>query len=214
MSACVVEPLERLADEVRAFVLRPELRSLHVAADAHLSSGALRVVLAGEHLADNLAPWLAVEADTHHGAAWEQIEARLVAEHQTRREAGTPLEPLPPDVPGALGPARCAARMRQCSASVKEPARGLVVVLLCKGTSVSEAWLLRLTEMLGDPALGNVRIVVFTARPGRIKAMVEVDMPRPRDPRSPEYHSLHDQLVDLLADEVDRAFAQQERARK
>lgn len=57
------------------------------------------------------------------------------------------------------------------------------------------------------------RIVVFTARPGRIKSMVEVDMPRPRDPRSPAYHVLHDQLVDLLADEVDRAFAQQERAR-
>ena len=57
------------------------------------------------------------------------------------------------------------------------------------------------------------RIVVFTARPGRIKATVSVDLERPRDPRSPGYHTLHDQLVDLLADEVDRAFAEQERVR-
>jgi NitT/TauT family transport system ATP-binding protein len=35
-------------------------------------------------------------------------------------------------------------------------------------------------------------------------------MERPRDPRSPEYHQLHDHLLDLLRDEVDRAFAQQE----
>jgi NitT/TauT family transport system ATP-binding protein len=57
------------------------------------------------------------------------------------------------------------------------------------------------------------RIVVFTARPGRIKAIVNVDLDRPRDPRSTGYHALHDQLVDLLADEVDRAFAEQERIR-
>ncbi|MDT5151835.1 MAG: NitT/TauT family transport system ATP-binding protein [Mycobacterium sp.] len=57
------------------------------------------------------------------------------------------------------------------------------------------------------------RIVVFTARPGRIKAIVNVELERPRDPRSTGYHALHDHLVDLLADEVDRAFAEQERAR-
>jgi NitT/TauT family transport system ATP-binding protein len=57
------------------------------------------------------------------------------------------------------------------------------------------------------------RIVVFTALPGRIKAIVNVDLDRPRDTRSTGYHALHDQLVDLLADEVDRAFAEQERIR-
>ncbi|MEZ0339648.1 ABC transporter ATP-binding protein [Mycobacterium sp. pV006] len=77
----------------------------------------------------------------------------------------------------------------------------------------SGASVLFVTHSIDEAVALADRIVVFTARPGRIKAMVEVDMPRPRDPRSPEYHSLHDQLVDLLADEVDRAFAQQERAR-
>ncbi|MGI8413865.1 MAG: ABC transporter ATP-binding protein [Solirubrobacteraceae bacterium] len=54
------------------------------------------------------------------------------------------------------------------------------------------------------------RIVVFTAAPGRIKQIVPVNLPRPRNPRDPVVHEIHDQLVDLLRDEVDRAFAAQE----
>ncbi|MDA7418691.1 ABC transporter ATP-binding protein [Xenophilus arseniciresistens] len=54
------------------------------------------------------------------------------------------------------------------------------------------------------------RIVVFTARPGRIKEIVPVDLPRPRNPRDEAFHALHDRLAELLADEVDRAFAEQE----
>jgi tetratricopeptide (TPR) repeat protein len=163
MSACVVEPLVRLADEVRAFVQRPELRALHVAADAQLSSGALKVLLAAEHLAQNRGPWLTVEADTHKADAWERIEAQLVREHEERRKAGAPFSPLPPDVPGVAGPGRCAARIRQCATSVQEPARGLVVLVVCRGATVAEPWLLRLRDMLLDKELGNVRLVVLTA---------------------------------------------------
>jgi NitT/TauT family transport system ATP-binding protein len=54
------------------------------------------------------------------------------------------------------------------------------------------------------------RVVVFTSRPGTIKSIVPIDLPRPRDPRDPELHKLRDHLIDLLADEVDRAFAEQE----
>ena len=54
------------------------------------------------------------------------------------------------------------------------------------------------------------RVVVFTARPGTIKSIVPIDMPRPRDPKDPKLHELRDHLIDLLADEVDRAFIEQE----
>jgi NitT/TauT family transport system ATP-binding protein len=57
------------------------------------------------------------------------------------------------------------------------------------------------------------RIVVFTSRPGRIKSIIPVDLPRPRDSRSPGFHAMTDHLTDLLRDEVDRAFAEQERVR-
>lgn len=75
----------------------------------------------------------------------------------------------------------------------------------------SGASVLFVTHSIDEAVALADRVVVFTARPGRIKAIVGVEIDRPRDPRSPAYHALHDQLVDLLADEVDRAFAEQER---
>ncbi|MEN3378524.1 MAG: NitT/TauT family transport system ATP-binding protein, partial [Hyphomicrobiales bacterium] len=54
------------------------------------------------------------------------------------------------------------------------------------------------------------RVVVFTSRPGRIKTIVPIDTPRPRDPFSPEAEALRRQLTELMRDEVDRAFAEQE----
>jgi NitT/TauT family transport system ATP-binding protein len=41
---------------------------------------------------------------------------------------------------------------------------------------------------------------------------VPVDLPRPRSPRDPKLVELHQRLADLLADEVDRAFLEQEAA--
>jgi NitT/TauT family transport system ATP-binding protein len=54
------------------------------------------------------------------------------------------------------------------------------------------------------------RVAVFTARPGRIKTIVPIDLPRPRDPFSKECEGLRRQLTALMRDEVDRAFAEQE----
>jgi NitT/TauT family transport system ATP-binding protein len=54
------------------------------------------------------------------------------------------------------------------------------------------------------------RVVVCTARPGRIKEIVEIDRPRPRHPFAAHSVSLRRKLTELLSDEVDRAFAEQE----
>jgi NitT/TauT family transport system ATP-binding protein len=54
------------------------------------------------------------------------------------------------------------------------------------------------------------RVVVFTARPGRIKTIVPIDLPRPRDPFSPAGERLRAELTQLLKSEVDQAFAEQE----
>ena len=53
------------------------------------------------------------------------------------------------------------------------------------------------------------RVVVLTARPGRIKEIVAIDWPRPRDPLAPEAIALKRELTELLSVEVDRAFAEQ-----
>ena len=42
------------------------------------------------------------------------------------------------------------------------------------------------------------RVVVFTARPGRIAGIVDVDLEHPRDLGSPEYGRVKNQLYDLL----------------
>ncbi len=54
------------------------------------------------------------------------------------------------------------------------------------------------------------RVAVFTSRPGRIKEIVPIDLPRPRDPFSPECQQLRKHLTAILSEEVDRAFAEQE----
>lgn len=54
------------------------------------------------------------------------------------------------------------------------------------------------------------RVAVFTARPGRIKTVLPIDLARPRDPFAPESEALRRQLTGLMRDEVERAFAEQE----
>ncbi|OSP53406.1 ABC transporter ATP-binding protein [Pseudoruegeria sp. SK021] len=54
------------------------------------------------------------------------------------------------------------------------------------------------------------RIIVFTSRPGQIKAEIKIDQPRPRDLHSPEMVDLARRCDALLAEEVNKAFAEQE----
>jgi ABC-type nitrate/sulfonate/bicarbonate transport system ATPase subunit len=74
----------------------------------------------------------------------------------------------------------------------------------------SKASVLFVTHHMDEAIALADRIVVFTARPGRIKAVVPVDAPRPRDLTSPASLDLRVRLTALLQDEVDRAFAEQE----
>jgi NitT/TauT family transport system ATP-binding protein len=74
----------------------------------------------------------------------------------------------------------------------------------------SGASVLFVTHHIDEAVALADRVVVFTSRPGRIKTIVPVDIPRPRDPFSSEAELLRRQLTELMRDEVDRAFAEQE----
>jgi NitT/TauT family transport system ATP-binding protein len=51
------------------------------------------------------------------------------------------------------------------------------------------------------------RVVVMTARPGRIKEIVTVELRRPRDVTSAEFNAIRRRVAALLEDEVQAAFA-------
>lgn len=48
------------------------------------------------------------------------------------------------------------------------------------------------------------RVIVMTRRPGRVKEVVEVDLPRPRDEDDPRYLALRRELRNLIHDEFER----------
>ena len=71
-----------------------------------------------------------------------------------------------------------------------------------------------ITHSLDEAVRMADRVVLMTARPGRIKADVPVDLPRPRDvfdmPSNPQYQRLYAQIWEALREEVLEASAQEE----
>ena len=60
------------------------------------------------------------------------------------------------------------------------------------------------THSIDEAVILSDRIIVLTRRPGRVKANVIVDLPRPRDEESPEFIALKRKIRDLIHDEFEQ----------
>ena len=64
-----------------------------------------------------------------------------------------------------------------------------------------------ITHNIEEAILLGDRVVVMTARPGRIKDIVAVHLPRPRDVTSAEFNQIRRHVAVLLEAEVQATFA-------
>jgi NitT/TauT family transport system ATP-binding protein len=56
------------------------------------------------------------------------------------------------------------------------------------------------THNIEEAVLLSDRVAVMTARPGRIRAIIDVDLPKPRDVNSPEFNAIERQVRSLIFD--------------
>jgi NitT/TauT family transport system ATP-binding protein len=57
------------------------------------------------------------------------------------------------------------------------------------------------THSVDEALILGTRIAVMTHRPGRIRDLIEVDLPRPRDSTAPEFNELKRHVLNLIREE-------------
>ena len=175
----------------------------------------------------SLFPWLTVAGNVAFGLAIAGLatEERMRRTRQALQRVGLleAADKRPHELSGGMRQRVAVARalamqpkvllMDESFAALDVQTRARMQSFLLDVWRASKASVLFVTHHIDEAVALADRIVVFTARPGRIKTIVPVELPRPRDPFSPAAETLRRHLTALLEDEVDRAFAEQEALR-
>jgi NitT/TauT family transport system ATP-binding protein len=172
----------------------------------------------------SLFPWLSVWQNVSFGLSIRGMpvaERRQIARQALRRVGlSEAIDKRPDELSGGMRQRVAVARalaMRPKVLLMDEPFAALDVQTRAKMQDFlvdvwrdSSASVLFVTHHIDEAVALADRIVVFTARPGRIKSIIPVALPRPRNLFAAEAERLRRTLTELLQDEVERAFAEQE----
>lgn len=172
----------------------------------------------------SLFPWLSVSQNVTFGlslgAVSEKDRKKIASEVLTKVGLLGAIDKRPHELSGGMRQRVAVARALAMEPKVllmDEPFAALDVQTRAKMQDFlldvwrdAKASVLFVTHHIDEAVALADRVVVFTARPGEIKEIVPVDLPRPRDPFSPEAQELRKHLTAILSAEVDKAFAEQE----
>lgn len=172
----------------------------------------------------SLFPWLTVSQNVAFGLSIAGIpadERNRIAREALQRVGLLPaIDKRPHELSGGMRQRVAVARalamqpkvllMDEPFAALDVQTRARMQSFLLDVWQASAASVLFVTHHVEEALALADRVVVFTARPGRIKTIVTVDLPRPRDLFSPPVEALRRHLTAQLEDEVERAFAEQE----
>ncbi|WP_370640692.1 MULTISPECIES: ABC transporter ATP-binding protein [Xanthobacter] len=167
-----------------------------------------------------LFPWLTVRQNVEYGPKRKGLgkaERRAVAERFLGEVGlGQFADAFPAQLSGGMKQRVALARALANDPSVlfmDEPfgaldsqTRGTMQKLLLRVWEHTQKTVLFVTHDIDEAILLGDRVVVMTARPGRIKAEIKVDFPRPRSMDlvlEPEFIALKRRILGLLHDEID-----------
>lgn len=81
---------------------------------------------------------------------------------------------------------------------------------LLKLLGETQKTVLFVTHAIDEAIVLADRVMIMTARPGQVKALLGVDLPRPRERTSPEFNDLYRTMDDLIRVEVEKSLEVQD----
>ncbi len=171
-----------------------------------------------------LFPWLTVQQNIEFGLRERRVR-RAQRQERVRRQIATVglsgfEQRYPQELSGGMRQRVALARvlvndpkillMDEPFAALDAQTRTMMQQELLAVWSAERRTAIFITHNIEEAVLLGDRVVVMTARPGRIKEIVPIGLARPRDVTSAEFNAIRRRVTALLEDEVHAAFAAQQ----
>jgi NitT/TauT family transport system ATP-binding protein len=168
-----------------------------------------------------LFPWLTVRQNVEFGLRERRLPRRERAERADAQIAAVGLrgfeDRYPQELSGGMRQRVALARvvvndpkillMDEPFAALDAQTRTLMQVELLSVWGRTQQTVVFITHNIEEAIYLGDRVVVMTARPGLVKEIVPVELPRPRDVTSAPFNAYRRQVTALVEEEVRKAFA-------